>query len=87
MVLSLLPKRAAAYRRQVQEGLTGDVRATAKARVIVGQLVGGAFKLVPGEGHLVAHFGLHRLPLMRAVGESQGFVVAGAGFEPATFGL
>jgi site-specific DNA recombinase len=86
-VLSLLPKMAAAYRRQIEEGLTGDLRATGQARVVVAQLIGGVFKLVPGKGHLVAHFGLHRLPLLRAVGESQGFVVAGAGFEPATFGL
>lgn len=76
-VLSLLPKMAAAYRKQVEEGLEGDARAAAQARAIIGQLIGGTFKLVPEKGHLTAHFGLHRLPLLRAAG-AQGLMVAGA---------
>jgi hypothetical protein len=59
-VLSLLPKMAEAYRRQVEAGLNGDARAASQARAIIGQLIGGAFKLVPEGGHLVTHFGLHR---------------------------
>jgi site-specific DNA recombinase len=86
-VLVLLPKMAAAYREQIERGIDGDARAAAQARAIVSQLIGGSFKLVPdGEGRLVAHFGLHKVPLLRAAG-AQGFMVAGAGFEPATFGL
>lgn len=78
-VLSLLPKMAAAYRKQVEEGLNGDARAAAQARAIIEHLIGGTFKLVPEKGHLVAHFGLRRPPLLQAAG-AQGFVVAGRRF-------
>jgi hypothetical protein len=42
------------------------------------QLIGGSFNLVSKNGHLVANFGLHNLPLIRAA--DQGLLVAGGGF-------
>ena len=66
--------------------LNGDAVAAGKARAVVRQLIGGTFKLVPKGAVLVAYFGLHRLPLLRAAGD-RDWLVAGAGFEPATFGL
>jgi site-specific DNA recombinase len=45
----------------------------------------GTVRLVPEGGILVAEVGLTQLPLVKAVGSTE--LVAGAGFEPATFGL
>ena len=69
-VLTMLPRAAAAYRRQIADGLAGDVRAAARARAAVRQLVGGKIKLLPDRkaGHLVASFNLNRLPLLKAAG-------------------
>jgi hypothetical protein len=68
-VLSMLPK-AAAYRRQIAEGLDGNARAAARARAAIRQLVGGKILLRPNyaAGQLVAEFGLNRLALLGAAG-------------------
>ena len=55
--------------------------------MIIFELIGGVFKLVQGKGHPVAHFGLHRLQPLRAVGQSQGLLVAGAEFGTYFRGL
>jgi site-specific DNA recombinase len=46
-VLTMLPRAAAAYRRQIAESLSGDVRAAARARAAIRQLVGGKIILLP----------------------------------------
>ncbi len=45
-------------------------------------------RVTPENGHLIYEMGLNETPLTAlAGGASQIDVVAGAGFEPATFGL
>jgi hypothetical protein len=58
--------------------LDGDARAAGRARAAVRQLADGEFKLIPDPeaGHLVAYFGLNRMPLLRAAG---GVRTAGSG--------
>mgnify|MGYP001259338170 CR=1 FL=1 len=46
-VLSMLPKAAELYRRQIAEGLGGDARAAAKARVILREMFNGRIDLRP----------------------------------------
>jgi site-specific DNA recombinase len=69
-VLTMLPKAAEAYRRQIAAGLEGNPRETAQARAVIRQLVGGKIWLAPdaAAGHLVAEFGLNRVALLRAAG-------------------
>jgi site-specific DNA recombinase len=80
-ILTLLPKAAALYRKQILEGLDGDPRAAARARAAVRQLIGGEYRLKfdRAAGHLVAHFGLNRLPLLRAAGAGSASLSLGAG--------
>jgi hypothetical protein len=65
-----------------------------KARTILRQLIGNEVPVVPHASgkHLVARVGLDVTELLQAVGAHGNFapeilMVAGAGFEPATFGL
>jgi site-specific DNA recombinase len=76
------------YRRLVanlEAELNRDVH---KARTALRRIVGNEIPVLPHESgkHLVAKIGLDTEALM-ASGASEIFVVAGAGFEPATFGL
>ena len=59
-------------------------RARAALREITGKI-----EVVPAEDGkcLEAKLGFNEAALRKAVGSSQIIVVAGAGFEPATFGL
>jgi site-specific DNA recombinase len=98
-VVMMLPKAAEAYRRMVGLGLTKDPEAAAQARTVLRQLVGGGIKLVPIQAkggrpaHVEARFSLQRMALLapapvgKGAAPTVGSVVAGAGFEPATFGL
>jgi site-specific DNA recombinase len=77
------------YRRLVaglEVELSRDVH---RARTMLRQLVGSEIPVVPHESgkHLVARIGLDLAQLVQASGSSEIFMVAGAGFEPATFGL
>jgi 2-hydroxychromene-2-carboxylate isomerase len=77
------------YRRIVSSLETELTRDVHKARTLLRQLVGNEISVVPHESgkHLVARIGLDTEALLQAAGGSEIFVVAGAGFEPATFGL
>ena len=83
-MLSILPLAADLYRRQVARGLDGDQRAALKARVFLREWFSGKIRLepLPGGG-LVAHWDQNAAALLRGCDR----LVAGAGFEPATFGL
>jgi site-specific DNA recombinase len=82
-VLSMLPRAAKEYRRQVMQGLEGNPREALKARVFLREWFGGKIRLEPlPDGGLMAHWNQNEAALLRFEG-----VVAGAGFEPATFGL
>ena len=77
------------YRRLVtslEAELTRDVH---KARTILRRIIGSEIPVEPHQSgkHLVARIGLDLQELAQAVGGSEIFMVAGAGFEPATFGL
>jgi site-specific DNA recombinase len=83
-VLAILPRAAELYRQQVMDGLDGNPRAALKARVFLKEWFGGKVRLEPlPDGGLMAHWNQNTTALWRACEH----VVAGAGFEPATFGL
>jgi len=68
-VLSMLPRAAEAYRRQIEQGLDGDPRAALKARVILEDLFGGKVRLVPKpDGSLWAEYALQPAALLKGVG-------------------
>jgi site-specific DNA recombinase len=69
-VLSMLPRAAELYRRQVANGLSGDPREALKARVTLRSLVvGGRIVLSPGEGgSLWAKFSMAPAMLLKATG-------------------
>ena len=60
-----------------------------RSRTLLRQLIGNEIPVIPHESgkHLVAQIGLDTGGLLAAAGGSEIFMVAGAGFEPATFGL
>ena len=70
-ILTMLPKAAEAYRKQIERGLDDDPRAAAKARVILKDLL-GPIQMCPGpDGSLWAQY--HTRPaalIKRAVGAS-----------------
>jgi hypothetical protein len=76
-VLSMLPRAADVYRRQVQQGLDGDPRAALKARVFLREWFGGKVRLEPlPDGGLMAHWNQSSAALLTACER----VVAGAEF-------
>jgi DNA invertase Pin-like site-specific DNA recombinase len=67
-VLSMLPRAAEVYRRQITEGLDGNPREALKARVILREML-GEIRLVPGaDGALWAAYSMHPAALVRAAG-------------------
>jgi hypothetical protein len=69
-ILSILPKAAALYRKQIADGLDGDARAAAKARILLKDLFGGKIRLKPKGPELWAHWNLAPAALLRAEGTS-----------------
>ena len=68
-VLSILPKAAEMFRRQVELGLDGDPRAALKARMLWREWFGGKIRLEPlPDGGLMAHWNEHSVALLRALG-------------------
>jgi hypothetical protein len=71
-ILSMLPKAAAMYRQQIKDGLDGDPRAAAKARLILRDLL-GPITLTPGKkGELWASYRLTPAALVKATGAFSG---------------
>ena len=57
-VLTMLPKAAAVYRKQIAEGLNGNAWEALKARIFLRDWFGGAIRLVPETGGgLIQHIG------------------------------
>ena len=74
-VLSMLPRAAELYRRQVALGLDGDPRAALKARVFLREWFSGKTRLEPlPDGGLMAHWDQNPTALLRGCER----VVAGA---------
>ncbi|HEY4448854.1 MAG TPA: hypothetical protein VGN03_09660, partial [Steroidobacteraceae bacterium] len=69
-VLSVLPKAAEMFRRQVEQGLDGDERAALKARVFLRELLGRIDLKPEGDGELWAEYGLQPTALLEVVGYS-----------------
>jgi hypothetical protein len=64
--LSILPRAAELYRRQIAQGLDGDPRAALKARVFLREWFGGMIRLEPlPEGGLMAHWNENAAALLR----------------------
>ena len=71
-LMTLVPNAAAAYRRQVHDGLKGDPRQATKARAILRKLV-GTVRLVPERDGLYAEFYARPAALLqKAVGTGVG---------------
>ena len=88
---ALIPDIANSYRRLVRDLARSLHRTDAdRARIELGRLV-GPVKVEPADTEIRLYNAQGRLEaaLLRAVGSGStaSFVVAGAGFEPATFGL
>jgi hypothetical protein len=66
-ILTLLPKAAELYRRQIVDGLNGNARAALKARALLRDLFGGKIRMVPGQdGSLWAEYALHSRALLKS---------------------
>jgi site-specific DNA recombinase len=64
--LSILPRAAELYRRQIAQGLDGDPRAALKARVFLREWFGGKIRLDPlPDGGLMAHWHENAAALLR----------------------
>jgi DNA repair exonuclease SbcCD ATPase subunit len=69
-VLSVLPRAAEMFRRQVEQGSDGDERAALKARVFLRELLGRINLKPKGEGELWAEYGMQPTALLKVVGYS-----------------
>jgi DNA invertase Pin-like site-specific DNA recombinase len=68
-VLSIMPRAAAMYRKQIAEGLDGNPRAALKARVFLREYFNGRIDLEPGpNGELWASYGVQPAALLQVVG-------------------
>jgi hypothetical protein len=68
-LLTILPRAADIYRRQIADGLDGNPREAAKARIILRELLGGKIGLKPGaDGSLWAEYALRPAALLRGEG-------------------
>lgn len=68
-LLTMLPRAAELYRRQITLGLGGNPRAVVTARAILRELFGGEIRLAPQlDGGLVAHWNLHPAALFQNLG-------------------
>ena len=74
-VVSMVPKAAELFRRQIVQGLDGDAWAALKARVFLREWFGGKIRLEPlADGGLMAHWNQNVAALLRGCER----VVAGA---------
>lgn len=72
-VLRMLPKAAELARREIAAALSGDSRASMKARVILRGLYEGGVQMVPdANGGLTAHWNLQAAALVRGAVGSNG---------------
>jgi site-specific DNA recombinase len=80
------PFGAASEFRQAMKGMRQTLQAddVLAARDVLHEIL-GTVRLVPEGGILIAELEATRMPLAKAIGSTG--LVAGAGFEPATFGL
>ncbi len=87
LALAALPRAIDRYREMVADLGNAVLRDVERAREVIREMV-GEIRVTPENGHLIYEMGLNETPLTAlAGGASQIGVVAGAGFEPATFGL
>jgi hypothetical protein len=86
MILPRVAERCRALVGRLEEALTKDPE---RSRIALRDIVGDEIKLEPDESgkFLWAEFGLESLSLVAKAAGSSINLVAGAGFEPATFGL
>jgi site-specific DNA recombinase len=90
-VARMLPDAAAVLRSKLADAgaALADARCIREARTMLAEFLGGTVRVRPSPDrtHLIARVGMSPIPLLRAAGMTVDKVVAGAGFEPATFGL
>jgi hypothetical protein len=71
--IAMLPSAAEDLRKQIREGLAGDVSASLRARVALRQLFGGQIKMLPEQdGSLYAEYLQQRIALLQVVGTNDG---------------
>jgi hypothetical protein len=77
-LLSILPRAAQLYRRQIEEGLDGNPREALKARVFLREWFSGKIRFEPlSNGGLMAHWNQNAAALLHG----PDHVVAGSGFR------
>jgi site-specific DNA recombinase len=94
-VVRMLPDAASALRSKLSDvrAALADVRCIRESRTMLAEFLGGTVRVRPSpdRSHLIANVKMSIFPLLRAAGADSGLIrsslVAGAGFEPATFGL
>jgi site-specific DNA recombinase len=90
-VARMLPDAASALRSKLADAgaALADARCIREARTMLSEFLGGTVRVRPSPDrtHLIARVGMSAIPLLRAAGMTVDKMVAGAGFEPATFGL
>ena len=70
--LAALPDAAKRYSEMIEKGLGGNAKETVKARVVLRDIVGGSIELEPTKEGLVAHIGVNRGVLVKAVKPTVG---------------
>ncbi len=68
MVSAILPKAAAMYVTQIDDGLAGDVRASAEGRIILREMLGPIVLSPEPDGSLWANYRFNPAALVRAAG-------------------
>jgi hypothetical protein len=91
-IARILPDAAEAYRGMVRRLASArDVLTDAEyteARMLCFELLGGRVPVIPrADGSASLALTLDLMPVVKACGSKGYNLVAGAGFEPATFGL
>jgi hypothetical protein len=64
-ILAALPDAAKRYREMINKGLSGSPEETARARVVLRDLLGGSILLEPTKAGLFAHIGVARSVLVK----------------------
>jgi site-specific DNA recombinase len=88
-VIEMLPRVADQFRLMVDQlpGIDMLPAERIEARALIAEMIGGKPKVMPKGDRVFLQLGADIRPLLRAAGANVANVVAGAGFEPATFGL
>ena len=67
-IISMLPRAAERYRKQIAQGLEGDAGSTDKARAMLRELIPNRIRRLQRNGGLVAKYGVFPEVLLKGAG-------------------